>query len=59
MIKLRRLTQASKMLATEWKKFSTRRSISGVFAQAITGGNASEFSDPGTDTTSGIAPPVF
>jgi hypothetical protein len=27
---LRRLTQASKMLATDWKKFSTWRSISGV-----------------------------
>ena len=41
--------RASPLLATEWKKFSTRRSISGVFALAITGGNAGSFLDSGSD----------
>jgi hypothetical protein len=47
------------MAATDWKKFSTRHSISGVCAPASTGGNASCISLPGTDKASDIRPPCF
>jgi hypothetical protein len=47
-----RTAVASKMLATDPKKFSTRRSISGVFAPACTGGSAGRFSWPGMVTAS-------
>jgi hypothetical protein len=47
------------MLATEWKKFSTRFLISGVNAPAITGGNAGRFSESAFDSISGIRPAVF
>ena len=56
---LRRPTQASKMLATEWKKFSTRSLISGVNAPAITGGNAGRFSESASDSISYIRPTAF
>src|SRR5579872_2278414 len=47
------------MAATEEKKFSTRREISGVSAPAITGGSAGRFSEAGIVTASLRPPPVF